>query len=70
MTELDAGVWLGLVGHDGSCFMHKAHPLSDPDAIEKELFEICKVSRVVDTKQGKLCILLVLVVIAFFVLTH
>lgn len=42
MTELDAGVWLGLVGQDGSCFMHKAHPLSDPDATEKELFEICK----------------------------
>lgn len=43
MTEQRAGVWLGLVGHDGSAYMHRAVPLSDPEVIEQELIEICQV---------------------------
>ena len=43
MTEERAGVLLGLVGHGGSCFIQKVDPLADPDAIEQQLYEICKV---------------------------
>jgi hypothetical protein len=39
MTEQRAGVWLGLVGQDGSSYLHRAVPLSDPDVIEQELLE-------------------------------
>lgn len=43
MTELRAGVWLGIVGKDGAAFLHRATPLSDPEVIEQELIEICQV---------------------------
>ena len=43
MTELRAGVWLGLVSKDGAAFLHRATPLSDPEVIEQELIEICQV---------------------------
>jgi hypothetical protein len=44
MTEQRAGVWLGLVGQDGSSYLHRAVPLSDPDVIEQELIHICQVT--------------------------
>lgn len=44
MTEQRAGVWLGLVGQDGSSYLHRAVPLSDPDVIEQELIQICQMA--------------------------
>ena len=44
MTEQRAAVWLGLVGQDGSSYLHRAVPLSDPDVIEQELIQICQVT--------------------------
>ncbi|KAA6419959.1 MAG: hypothetical protein FRX49_10149 [Trebouxia sp. A1-2] len=44
MTEQRAGVWLGLVGQDGSSYLHRAVPLSDPDVIEQELIQICQIA--------------------------
>ena len=43
MTEWRAGVWLCLVSKDGAAFLHRATPLSDPEIVEQELFEICQV---------------------------
>ncbi len=43
MTEQRSGVWLGLVGQDGSSYLHRATPLSDPEVIEQELIQICQV---------------------------
>jgi len=44
MTEQRAAVWLGLVGQDGSSYLHRAVPLSDPDVIEQELIQLCQVT--------------------------
>lgn len=43
MTEWRAGVWLCLVSKDGTAFLHRATPLSDPEVIEDELIQICQV---------------------------
>lgn len=43
MTEQRSGIWVGLVGHDGSTFLHRVTPLSDPEVTEQELIEICQV---------------------------
>lgn len=43
LSELCAGVWLGLVGQNGETFLHRAVPLCDSEVIERELFQICQV---------------------------
>lgn len=45
MTELSAGVWLGLVGQNGHTFLHRAVPLCDSDVTEQELLQIYQVRR-------------------------
>ena len=43
LSELCAGVWLGLVGQNGETFLHRAVPLCDSEVIEQELYQICQV---------------------------
>ena len=43
IDEPGAGVFVGLVGLDGSSFLHRVSPLNDPEANAAELREICRV---------------------------
>lgn len=43
LSELNAGVWLCLVGQNGDSFLHRAVPLCDSEVIEQELYQICQV---------------------------